>query len=137
GGGELAGAHHLHHAHPAVGLDGLIRVVAQVGDVDVEHLGRLDDPGARGHLQGLAVDGDMYHFAHRTATSSFTAKTSGKRFMADSRADWAVSPRPHRDALDMMSANFFRVAMSFSVWVPAATLSSSREMWRLPSRQGV
>ena len=26
--------------------------------------------------------------------------------------------------------------MSWAVWVPSATLSSSREMWRLPSRQG-
>ena len=134
---QLAGAHHLHHAHPAVGLDGLVRVVAQVGNIDVEHLGRLNDAGARRHLQRLLVDCDMYHFAHRTATSSFTAKTSGKRFIQLSRADWAVSPRPHRDALDIMSANFLRVAMSWAVWVPSATLSSSREMWRLPSRQGV
>ena len=87
GGQQLALAGDLHHTHPAVGLDGLVGVIAQMGDIDVQHLGRLNDAGAGGHLQRHMVDGKMYRIAHRTATSSLTAKTSGKRFMADSRAD--------------------------------------------------
>src|SRR5699024_6979356 len=107
GGQELTLAGDLHHTHTAVGLDGLVGMIAEVGDVDADAAGSLDDAGAGGDLHGHAVNGQMDHLlTHLTATSFLMAKTSGKRFMAERRADWAVSPRPHMDAVDMMRAYF-------------------------------
>ena len=87
GGLQVAAALDLHHAHAAVGLGGLIGVVAHVGNVDIQHAGGVDDQSALLHFQREIVDLDMY-LAHRMATSSWISNTSGKCSLADKRADW-------------------------------------------------
>jgi hypothetical protein len=48
----------LHQADATHAGDAQVLVVAQGGDADVELLGRLQDGGAQGHLDPVAVDGD-------------------------------------------------------------------------------
>ena len=61
-GQQLAVAGHFDYAHTAVRLDGLIRAVAQMRDVDMGQAGRLNHAGSLLDFDGDMVDGNLDFF---------------------------------------------------------------------------
>src|SRR5690606_1344731 len=136
--GAAFGRTHFHQTHTAVAGYGEVAVVAIVGDLDVEALGRLDDVGAGGYRYLTSIDRtrDVTHVV--SLPSAHLASNSDRYLVTRARTGHAAaSPSGQIVLPSIWLAMSSRSGTSALRPLPVLIRWSTLFIHNVPSRHGV